>query len=132
VRDWLYVTDHCEAIWTVIQKGRLGETYNIGGHNEQKNIDVVHALIRSVAEATGTERGELEKLITYVTDRPGHDARYAIDASKIQRELGWTPKETFDTGLQKTVRWYLDNKAWTDSVRSGEYRKWIDQNYGAR
>ena len=132
VRDWLYVTDHCEAIWTVIQKGRLGETYNIGGHNEQKNIDVVHALIRSVAEETGTDRAELEKLITYVTDRPGHDARYAIDAGKIQRELGWTPKETFETGLKKTVRWYLDNKAWTDSVRSGEYRKWIEQNYGAR
>jgi dTDP-glucose 4,6-dehydratase len=132
VRDWLYVTDHCEAIWTVIQQGRVGETYNVGGHNEQKNIDVVHALIRIVAHETGTEVSELTKLITYVTDRPGHDARYAIDAGKIERELGWKPKETFDSGMQKTVRWYLDNKAWVESVRSGEYRKWIEQNYSAR
>jgi dTDP-glucose 4,6-dehydratase len=132
VRDWLYVTDHCEAIWTVIHKGRLGETYNIGGHNEQKNIDVVHALIDIVAHETGCERAELTKLISYVTDRPGHDARYAIDAGKIDRELGWKPKETFATGMQKTVRWYLDNKPWVESVRSGEYRKWIEQNYAAR
>ncbi|MET0283416.1 MAG: dTDP-glucose 4,6-dehydratase, partial [Polyangiales bacterium] len=111
VRDWLYVTDHCEAIWTVIQKGKVGETYNIGGHNEKKNIDVVHELIAIVASETQASEAELKKLITYVTDRPGHDARYAIDAGKLQRELGWTPKETFESGIRKTVRWYLDNKA---------------------
>jgi dTDP-glucose 4,6-dehydratase len=132
VRDWLYVTDHCEAIWTVIQRGALGETYNIGGHNEQKNIDVVHKLIEIIAAETGTDSKSLTELIRYVTDRPGHDARYAIDASKLARELGWTPKETFDSGLRKTVRWYLDNQAWVESVRSGDYRKWIEQNYGTR
>src|SRR5690606_22408891 len=93
VRDWLYVTDHCEAIWTVIQKGKVGETYNIGGHNEQKNIDVVKKLIQLVAQETGGSEQELLKLITYVTDRPGHDLRYAIDASKLERELGWKPRE---------------------------------------
>jgi dTDP-glucose 4,6-dehydratase len=132
VRDWLYVGDHCEAIWTVIQKGKVGETYNIGGHNEKKNIEVVHELIRIVAEETGASTSELQKLITYVTDRPGHDARYAIDASKLSRDLGWTPKETFESGMQKTVRWYLDNKQWVEEVRSGDYRKWIEQNYGSR
>jgi dTDP-glucose 4,6-dehydratase len=132
VRDWLYVTDHCEAIWTVIEKGKVGETYNIGGHNEKKNLDVVFELIRIVAEETSTPEEELKKLITYVTDRPGHDLRYAIDASKLERELGWKPKETFETGLRKTVRWYLDNKAWVEEVRSGEYRKWIEQNYATR
>ncbi|HEY6877534.1 MAG TPA: dTDP-glucose 4,6-dehydratase [Polyangiales bacterium] len=132
VRDWLYVTDHCEAIWTVIQKGKVGETYNIGGHNEKKNIDVVRQLIAIVASETNANEAELQKLITYVTDRPGHDARYAIDAGKLQRELGWTPKETFESGIRKTVRWYLDNKAWVEDVRSGDYRKWIEQNYGSR
>jgi dTDP-glucose 4,6-dehydratase len=132
VRDWLYVGDHCEAIWTVIQKGKVGETYNIGGHNEKKNIEVVHELIRIVADETAASASELEKLITYVTDRPGHDARYAIDATKLSRELGWTPKETFETGMRKTVRWYLDHKQWVEEVRSGDYRKWIEQNYGSR
>jgi len=132
VRDWLYVTDHCEAIWTVIQKGKVGDTYNIGGFNELKNIDVVHKLIRVVSEETGAPEQELLKLITYVTDRPGHDLRYAIDATKLERELGWKPKETFETGFRKTVRWYLENRAWVEEVRSGDYRKWIDQNYGTR
>ncbi len=132
VRDWLYVTDHCEAIWTVIEKGQVGETYNIGGHNEQKNIDVVHMLCKIVAEETSCSVDELLSLITYVTDRPGHDLRYAIDAGKIERDLGWKPKETFETGLRKTVRWYLDNATWIEDVRSGDYRKWIEQNYGAR
>ena len=132
VRDWLYVGDHCEAIWKVIQEGKVGETYNVGGHNEWKNIDVVKLLIKIVAAETGGNEAELLGLISYVTDRPGHDARYAIDAGKLQRELGWTPKETFETGMQKTVRWYLDNQDWVAAVRSGEYRKWIEQNYGSR
>jgi dTDP-glucose 4,6-dehydratase len=132
VRDWLYVTDHCEAIWTVIQQGKPNDTYNIGGHNELKNIDVVHKLIAIVAEETSANEQELRKLITYVTDRPGHDQRYAIDAGKLQRELGWKPKETFESGIRKTVRWYLENKTWVEEVRSGDYRKWIEQNYGAR
>jgi dTDP-glucose 4,6-dehydratase len=132
VRSWLYVTDHCEAIWTVIEKGRPGETYNIGGGNELKNIDVIHQLIQIVAEETGADRNELTRLITYVTDRPGHDLRYAIDATKLETELGWTPKESFETGLRKTVRWYLENEAWCNEVRSGAYRSWIEENYGAR
>ncbi len=132
VRDWLYVTDHCEAIWTVIEHGKVGETYNIGGHNELKNIDVVKRLIQIVAEETKSDEQELLKLITYVTDRPGHDQRYAIDASKLSRDLGWKPKETFESGIRKTVRWYLENTAWVEEVRSGDYRKWIEHNYGAR
>jgi dTDP-glucose 4,6-dehydratase len=132
VRDWLFVTDHCEAIWTVVQKGRVGETYNIGGKSEQRNIDVVKQLCTIVAEETGTREAELTALVTYVKDRPGHDLRYAIDASKIERELGWRPQETFATGLRKTVRWYLANQPWVASVRTGEYRRWIEQNYGSR
>jgi dTDP-glucose 4,6-dehydratase len=132
VRDWLYVEDHCEAIWTVIERGRAGETYNVGGHNEQRNIDVVKQLIRIVAEETDASEPDLLALITFVTDRPGHDRRYVMDASKIQRELGWKPKETFETGLRKTVRWYLDNPGWLEDVRSGAYRSWIDENYARR
>jgi dTDP-glucose 4,6-dehydratase len=132
VRDWLYVTDHCEAIWTVIAKGRVGETYNIGGHNEIKNIDVVHTICRLVAEEAGKPEAELRGLVTYVKDRPGHDLRYAIDASKIRDELGWQPAETFATGIRKTVRWYLDNGPWIDAVRTGEYRKWMETNYARR
>ena len=132
VRDWLYVTDHCEAIWTVIEKGAVGETYNIGGNNEIKNIDVVKTICRLVAEEAGKSEEELLGLITYVKDRPGHDLRYAIDAAKIRDELSWEPSETFDTGIRKTVRWYLDNGAWIDAVRTGEYRKWIEKNYEQR
>jgi len=132
VRDWLYVTDHCEAIWTVIERGKSGETYNIGGYNEQRNIDVIRLLIRVVAEETGANEGALLDLITYVTDRPGHDWRYAIDAGKIERELGWKPRETFESGIRKTVRWYLKNKNWCDGMRSGQYRRWIKENYAAR
>lgn len=132
VRDWLYVTDHCEAIWNVIERGTVGETYNIGGHNEVRNIDVVKTLCAIVAEETNSPVPELEGLITYVKDRPGHDMRYAIDASKIQAELGWTPKETFETGMRRTVQWYLTNTEWVDRIRTGDYRKWIEENYGAR
>ena len=132
VRDWLYVDDHCDAIWTVIDKGRVGETYNVGGNNEIRNIDVVKQLCATVAEQTGAGAAELEGLIQFVTDRPGHDHRYAIDASKLERECGWAPAETFVTGLQRTVKWYLENQEWVERVRSGEYRQWIDTNYADR
>lgn len=132
VRDWLYVEDHCEAIWTVIQKGRVGRTYNIGGNNEKRNIEVVDTLCRILAEETGADLDELLALKRFVTDRPGHDLRYAIDASRIREECGWEPKETFDSGIRKTVRWYLANRQWVEDVRSGDYRKWIDLNYGGR
>lgn len=132
VRDWLYVEDHCEAIWRVIEKGEVGGTYNIGGHNELKNIEVVDTLIDIVAAETGCTVDELQALKTYVTDRPGHDLRYAIDASRMTNELGWKPAETFATGIRKTVRWYLSNGAWIQAVRSGEYKNWIEANYGQR
>jgi dTDP-glucose 4,6-dehydratase len=132
VRDWLHVEDHCHAIWSVILSGRTGETYNVGGNNQVKNIDVVRRICELVAEQTGANPGELLSLVKYVTDRPGHDHRYAIDATKIARECGWRPRETFDTGLRKTVAWYLANSAWVDEVRSGGYRRWIEQNYAGR
>ena len=121
IRDWLYVDDHAEALILVAEKGRVGETYNIGGHNERTNIDVVRAICALMDEMAPSERPHAD-LIRFVTDRPGHDARYAIDAGKIERELGWRPAETFETGLRKTVRWYLDNRAWWEGVRSGSYR----------
>ena len=124
VRDWLFVDDHARALWCVITQGAIGETYNIGGHNEQKNIDVVRAIC-SVLEKhpqRGTYDGSYEDLITYVKDRPGHDARYAIDASKIERELGWRPTETFESGLTATVKWYLENSSWWQRVLDGSYR----------
>ena len=132
VRDWLYVEDHCEAIWTIVQTGQDGRTYNIGGRSEQRNIDVVKKLCRLVAEETGASENELLGLISMVPDRPGHDLRYAIDASRIERELGWKPRETFESGMRKTVRWYLQNREWIESVRTGEYRRWIEENYGSR
>ena len=133
VRDWLYVTDHCDAIWTVIERGAVGETYNIGGHNELMNIEVVDRICRLVAEETGADPDELLALKEFVTDRPGHDMRYAIDASKIERELGWTPKQTFETGLRETVRWYLSNMEWVNG-RCGpaSTAEWIEKNYGER
>lgn len=124
VRDWLYVDDHARALWTVLCNGKTGETYNIGGHNEQRNIDVVRticATLARLAPASAPAAG-YESLITFVTDRPGHDTRYAIDASRIERELGWRPEETFATGLEKTVRWYLENKGWWQRVLDGSYR----------
>ena len=132
VRDWLYVDDHCEAIWAVIERGKVGQTYNIGGNNEKRNVEVVHALCDAIARQTGCGKDELLGLITYVKDRPGHDMRYAIDATKVERDCGWRAQETFESGLEKTVRWYLSNEAWVSSVRSGEYRKWIEKNYDKR
>jgi dTDP-glucose 4,6-dehydratase len=132
VRDWLYVTDHCDAIQAVLERGKPGETYNVGGNSERTNLEVVQAICQIVADETGRSYDEMSGLITYVKDRPGHDFRYAIDASKIRDELGWVPLESFETGLRKTVRWYLENTAWVESVRSGEYRRWIEQNYTDR
>ena len=132
VRDWLYVADHSTAVWKIMTEGRVGETYNIGGRNEWHNIRLVHGLCAAVARATGKSTAELETLITFVKDRPGHDRRYAIDCSKIEKELGWRPSVTFEQGLELTVKWYLENPAWVDHVRSGAYREWIAQNYGNR
>ncbi|SFI89724.1 dTDP-glucose 4,6-dehydratase [Bosea sp. OK403] len=122
VRDWLYVDDHADALLTVAQRGVVGETYNIGGHNEMANIDVVKGICALLDELRPDPAGSRERLITYVTDRPGHDARYAIDAGKIGRELGWKPKQTFQTGLRQTVEWYLANSGWWGDIRSGVYR----------
>jgi dTDP-glucose 4,6-dehydratase len=133
VRDWLFVSDHCSAIRTVLEKGRLGETYNIGGNSERKNIDVVNVICDLVDEMRpALKTGPRRNLITYVKDRPGHDRRYAIDASKISSELGWQPAEAFEGGLRKTVRWYLDHSSWVENVQTGGYLDWIKQNYTER
>jgi dTDP-glucose 4,6-dehydratase len=133
VRDWLFVEDHCTAIRSVLERGRIGETYNIGGNSERKNIDVVTTICDLVDEMSpNSEVGSRRRLITYVTDRPGHDRRYAIDASKIERELGWRPAEGFEGGLRKTVAWYLKNSAWIENVRTGAYKDWIRRNYDER
>ncbi len=131
VRDWLYVEDHCEAIATVLKQGKTGETYNIGGWNEKKNIDIVHLICDIVDEVAGPRESFRRNLVTFVKDRPGHDRRYAMDARKIERELGWRPKETFETGIRKTVRWYLDNEEWVRGVTTGNYRKWIETQYSS-
>jgi dTDP-glucose 4,6-dehydratase len=130
VRDWLYVSDHCAAIRVVLEKGRVGETYNIGGWNEMPNLDIVHKVCGLLDEYQPSSDGPATRLITYVKDRPGHDRRYAIDASKIHRELGWKPAETFETGIRKTVKWYLDHMGWVENVASGTYRAWIGKQYG--
>ena len=132
IRDWLYVTDHCSAIRAVLERGRLGETYNIGGGNEQANIDIVHRVATLLDELQPSAAGPYARLITHVADRPGHDRRYAIDAQKIERELGWRPAETFETGIRKTVQWYLANTDWVADVQSGGYRDWLATNYAAR
>lgn len=130
VRDWLYVTDHCEAIRTVLKGGRPGETYNIGGSNEIKNLDVVNTICSVLDELRPSDPVVPHKnLITFVKDRPGHDRRYAMDATKIQSELGWRPKETFESGIRKTIQWYLYNQAWIQSVTSGAYRQWMATQY---
>jgi dTDP-glucose 4,6-dehydratase len=129
VRDWLFVDDHCVAIAAVLEKGALGEVYNIGGNNEMTNLDVVTHICALLDAARPRKAGKYNELITYVTDRPGHDRRYAINATKIARDIGWTPKETFESGIAKTVSWYLDNPAWVENVTSGAYRDWVEKNY---
>lgn len=129
VRDWLFVTDHCAAIRRVLEGGRLGETYNVGGWNEQTNLSVVHTICDLLDELQPKAQGSYRDQIKHITDRPGHDRRYAIDARKIERELGWKPAETFTTGLRKTVEWYLANDAWVAQVQSGDYMKWVDLQY---
>ena len=133
IRDWLYVTDHCSAIRRVIESGQLGETYNIGGWNEKPNLDIVHAICNLLDELRPRVDGKpYSEQISYVTDRPGHDRRYAIDARKIESELAWRPAETFATGIRKTVQWYLDNAEWVANVQSGAYRDWLTKNYKGR
>ena len=132
VRDWLYVRDHCNAIRRVLEAGKLGETYNVGGWNEQANIDIVKTVCALLDDLRPRADGKLyAEQITYVTDRPGHDRRYAIDARKLERELGWKPVETFETGIRKTVQWYLDNPQWVSNVQSGAYRDWVQKQYTA-
>ncbi len=132
VRDWLYVVDHARAIDLIFHEGRIAETYNIGGFNEWKNIDLIRVIIRTVDRLLGNAPGTSEKLITYVTDRAGHDLRYAIDSTKLKNELGWEPSLQFEEGIEKTVRWYLDNQEWLDNVTSGEYEKYYEKMYGSR
>jgi dTDP-glucose 4,6-dehydratase len=132
VRDWLYVVDHAIAIDSVFHKGKKGETYNIGGHNEWKNIDLIKLLCKVVDRKLGNPEGQSENLITYVKDRAGHDLRYAIDASKIEKELGWKPSLQFEEGLSKTVDWYLENQEWLDHVTSGAYLAYYDKQYAQR
>jgi dTDP-glucose 4,6-dehydratase len=131
VRDWLYVEDHCTAIATVLERGRPGETYNVGGWNEKPNIEIVQTICDLVDELASRGGPSRRELITYVKDRPGHDRRYAMDARKIERELGWKPKETFESGIRKTVRWYLGNEEWVNDVTSGHYRQWIATHYSS-
>lgn len=133
VRDWLYVKDHCSAIRRVLEAGQVGEVYNVGGWNEKANLDVVHTLCAILDELQPRSDGKsYAEQITYVTDRPGHDRRYAIDAGKLERELGWKPAETFDTGIRKTVQWYLGHQDWVNNVLSGDYQSWLDKNYADR
>ena len=131
IRDWLYVKDHCEAIRTVLQKGTPGETYNIGGRNERNNLTIVQTICGLLDEWVPNEAGSYANLIEFVKDRPGHDRRYAIDATKIRTQLGWEPKESFETGIRKTVRWYLDHPEWVQGVLTGAYREWTAKQYGS-
>lgn len=132
VRDWLWVQDHCSAIDLIFHQGKTGETYNIGGNNEWKNIDLIRLLCKLMDQKLGREKGSSEKLIHFVTDRPGHDHRYAIDSSKLQDELGWKPSLQFEEGLEKTIDWYLENQAWIDKVQSGSYLTYYEEQYGKR
>lgn len=132
VRDWLYVVDHCDALLTVLEKGSPGGTYNVGGGEEKKNIEIVHILCDLVDRRLNRPSGTGRKLITFVADRPGHDLRYAIDASKIEKELDWRPAVDFEKGIARTINWYLDNMEWVESITSGEYKRWMEENYGER
>jgi dTDP-glucose 4,6-dehydratase len=133
IRDWLYVKDHCSAIRRVLEAGRLGEVYNVGGWNEKPNIEIVQTICQLLDEMRPKADGaSYARQITYVTDRPGHDRRYAIDARKLEAELGWKPAETFETGIRKTVEWYLANPEWVSHVQSGAYREWLSKNYAER
>jgi len=132
VRDWLYVVDHARAIDLIFHNGKVAETYNIGGFNEWKNIDLIRVLIKTVDRLLGRPEGASEKLITYVTDRAGHDLRYAIDSTKLKNELGWEPSLQFEEGIEKTVKWYLDNQEWLDQVTSGDYQGCYERMYGNR
>ena len=130
VRDWLYVTDHCRALWTIMQKGKRGETYNVGGRCEMRNIDLVEMVCDLLDRMAPSETHKPHRnLITFVKDRPGHDQRYAIDFSKLERGLGWSPKESFETGIEKTIHWYLENTKWVNRIKSGEYLSWIETHY---
>ncbi|UCF91938.1 MAG: dTDP-glucose 4,6-dehydratase [Desulfobacterales bacterium] len=131
IRDWLYVRDHCRAVWAIMQKGTRGETYNVGGRCEMANLETVRLICDMLDEMVpGSHPGPRRDLITFVKDRPGHDLRYAIDFSKLQKELNWCPAESFETGIQKTIQWYIANREWVDRVRSGEYMSWVEQQYG--
>lgn len=132
VRDWLYVEDHCLAIWEILNKGRIGETYNIGGENERENIALVNFLCEKMGQLQGKDKDYYKKLITFVKDRPGHDRRYAINCDKIKKKLGWKQQYDFEEGLDVTIKWYMNHQDWVDRVRSGEYRKWLEKNYEAR
>ena len=131
VRDWLYVSDHCAAIRRVLAEGRPGEVYNVGGRNEMANLEVAHALC-DILDRAAPKQGSYRAQIRYVQDRPGHDRRYAIDAGKLERELGWKPAQTFESGIAETVRWYLANQAWVANVQSGAYQTWVQSNYANR
>ncbi|HTQ07249.1 MAG TPA: dTDP-glucose 4,6-dehydratase, partial [Polyangiaceae bacterium] len=132
VRDWLHVDDHVEAVWTIVRRGRAGETYNVGGEGERTNLEVIRLLVASVAAETGGSEAELAELVRFVTDRPGHDRRYAVESDKLRRELGWKPKHDLASGLADTVRWYRSNPEWVESVRTGAYRAWLETNYAGR
>jgi len=132
VRDWLYVEDHCSALWQILNKGRIGETYNIGGENEWENIRLVNFLCEKIGQLKGKDKDYYKKLISFVKDRPGHDRRYAINCDKIKQALSWRQKYNFEEGLNITIKWYMDNQGWVDRVRSGEYKKWVEKNYELR
>lgn len=132
IRDWLFVEDHNTAVWAVMQNGRMGETYNIGGENEWENLKLVHSLCEVLAEETSKDKDYYKKLISFVKDRPGHDQRYAINCDKLKMELGWKQSVTFDEGLRQTVKWYLENREWTSNIKSGDYLKWMELNYKKR